>query len=120
MRNSANIYIYNNRARPVELDGLRFIGVFLRLMAPCRPSTSVWSAFLLIRKARKMACSAVRSPVFRNSTVWQNFTSVYLDFRAEDFKNIAFISFTLSVIQMLYKSDTYVLLSLRDNFKLSK
>ncbi|XP_011268973.1 cytochrome b-c1 complex subunit 2, mitochondrial [Camponotus floridanus] len=38
-------------------------------MAPCRPSTSVWSAILLLRKARKMACSAVRSPVLRNSTV---------------------------------------------------
>ncbi|XP_029672165.1 cytochrome b-c1 complex subunit 2, mitochondrial [Formica exsecta] len=38
-------------------------------MVPCRPSTSVWSALLLLREARKMACSAVRSPVLRNSTV---------------------------------------------------
>ncbi|KAL6442043.1 hypothetical protein ACFW04_002404 [Cataglyphis niger] len=38
-------------------------------MVPCRLSTSVWSALLLVRKARKMACSAVRSPVLRNSTV---------------------------------------------------
>ncbi|XP_072760743.1 cytochrome b-c1 complex subunit 2, mitochondrial [Anoplolepis gracilipes] len=38
-------------------------------MAPCQSSTSVWFALLLLRKARKMACSAVRSPVLRNSTV---------------------------------------------------
>ncbi|EZA62468.1 hypothetical protein DMN91_003930 [Ooceraea biroi] len=38
-------------------------------MAPCRSSTSVWSALLLAREARKMACSVVRSPVLRNPTV---------------------------------------------------